>query len=411
MKSEFDAIVIGGGMVGLATACALGQEGWRVAVVEAGTIETQWDDEVGLRVSAITHASRRLFESLGAWEAMVARRVTPYERMEVWDAAGAGRIRFDAAEVGEPDLGYIIENRVIQAALYERARALEGVELLCNVRWTRWFDCGRTLRLHLDDGRRLHTRLLIGADGARSAVRQRAGIQTTGWSYDQHAVMAIVETERPHCHTCWQRFLDHGPLAFLPLHGRHSCVVWSTTPERAQALLAADEASFGAELASAFDHTLGAITGVGPRGAFPLRLQHTLDYVRPRLALVGDAAHAIHPLAGQGVNLGLLDGAALAETVVAARAAGRDPGRLNTLRKYERRRKGQNLAMMAAMDGFKRLFGSPLAPVQLARNAGLGLTDRLTPVKRLFTTYALGERGDLPALARPGPRTPVVSEL
>jgi 2-octaprenylphenol hydroxylase len=400
MSVQYDVVIIGGGMVGLTLACALGNSPLKVAVVEAGLPETEWPAEsIGLRVSAITHASRRIFNALGAWEGMVERRVTSYGEMHVWDAGGDGEIHFDSAEAGQPSLGYIIENRVIQAALLERLDHLDNIELISPHRWQQWHDADGRLSISLDDGRELHARLLVGADGARSAVRERAGIETKGWGYDQHALMAIVKTQRPHLHTCWQRFLSTGPLAFLPLHDHYSCVVWSTTPEQADELLAMDNQQFLDALGESFQFRLGKVVEVRDRGKFPLRLQHAVDYVKERIALVGDAAHAIHPLAGQGVNLGVLDAAALAETVLSTQAMRRDIGALHNLRAYERWRKGQNVAMMLSMDAFKRLFGSDVAPVKLARNIGLNATNTMVPVKRFFMDYAMGNRGDLPKLA------------
>lgn len=400
MAENYDVVIVGGGMVGLTAACALGDSALKVAVLEASAMQSSWPEEsIGLRVSAITHSSRKVFDTIGAWRGMVERRVTSYGEMHVWDASGDGEIHFDGAEVGAPSLGYIIENRIIQLALQERAQQFGNIDMLCPARWQQWSDDGTQLTLTLEDGRQLNTKLLVGADGARSPVRERAGIETKGWGYDQHALMAIVKTEKSHQHTCWQRFLADGPLAFLPLHDHYSCVVWSTTPEQAQILLADDETLFRTKLADAFDHTLGEIVEVVERGSFPLRLQHTVDYVRERIALVGDAAHAIHPLAGQGVNLGVLDAAALAETLLSAHDSRRDIGSLATLRRYERWRKGQNVAMMLSMDGFKRLFGSDLAAVKLARNIGLNATNSMAPLKRLFMDYAMGKRGDLPKMA------------
>jgi len=401
MLEQYDVVIVGGGMVGLTLACSLGGSALRVAVLEANPMKTDWAaDSIGLRVSAITHASRKVFNSIGAWQGMVDQRVTAYGEMHVWDAGGDGVIHFDSAEVGEPSLGYIIENRIIQAALLHQAEQLGNIELMTPARWQQWHDEQDQVCISLEDGRQLRTKLLVGADGARSPVRERAGITTKGWGYDQHAVMAIVKTEQAHLHTCWQRFLPNGPLAFLPMHDRFSCVVWSTTPEQAAELVAMDDIQFAAQLGEAFEYRLGRVVEVRERGQFPLRLQHTLDYVKQRIALVGDAAHAIHPLAGQGVNLGVLDAAALAETVLACHVMHRDIGLLQNLRRYERWRKGQNVAMMLSMDGFKRLFGSPLEPVKLARNFGLNATNSLTPVKRLFMEYAMGDRGDLPKLAR-----------
>lgn len=400
MSEQYDVVIVGGGMVGLTLACALGGSALRVAVVEAAVPESDWPQEsIGLRVSAITHATRKVFSAIAAWQGMVERRVTSYGEMHVWDAGGDGAIHFDAAEVGQPSLGYIVENRVIQAALLARVKQFDNIELICPLRWQRWRDESERLCITLDDGRELRTRLLVGADGARSAVRERAGIETKGWGYDQHALMAIVKTEKPHLHTCWQRFLPDGPLAFLPLHDHYCCVVWSTAPEQADELLTLDKAAFALKLAESFEHRLGDVTEVRDRGKFPLRLQHALDYVKERIALVGDAAHAIHPLAGQGVNLGVLDAAALAETVLSTQATRRDIGALHNLRPYERWRKGQNVTMMLSMDAFKRLFGARMEPVRWARNIGLSATNNLTPVKRFFMEYAMGNRGDLPKLA------------
>ncbi len=400
MPEQYDVVIVGGGMVGLTMACALGDSALRVAVLEAVEQSAEWPPEsVGLRVSALTHATRRVFEGVGAWPGMVARRVTSYGQMRVWDAGGDGAVHFDGAEVGNPSLGYIVENRVIQAALLERARMFENIDFFCPVKWQRWYENNDSLNIRLEDGRELNTRLLVGADGVRSPVRERAAIQTKGWGYDQHAVMAIVNTEQSHQHTCWQRFLPGGPLAFLPLHDNYSCIVWSTAPDDATELMALKDEDFRARLGEAFEYTLGRVVDVRERGRFPLRLQHTLNYVKERIALVGDAAHAIHPLAGQGVNLGVLDAAALAETVLTTHGLERDIGARHNLRRYERWRKGQNLAMMLSMDGFKRLFGSPLAPLKWTRNVGLNATNTLSPVKNFYMDYAMGERGDLPRLA------------
>ena len=400
MANQYDVIIVGGGMVGLTLACALGGSALKVVVLEASPMESEWpDDSIGLRVSAITHASRKVFNAIGAWQGMVERRVTSYGEMHVWDAGGNGAIHFDSAEVGQPSLGYIVENRIIQLALQERLAQFDNVELICPARWQQWHDEEGSICLSLEDGRELRTRLLVGADGARSLVRERAGIQTKGWSYDQHALMAIAQTEQSHLHTCWQRFLPNGPLAFLPMHGHYSCVVWSTTPEQAAELMDMEAPQFLSSLGEAFEFKLGRVLEVRDRGKFPLRLQHSVDYVKERIALVGDAAHAIHPLAGQGVNLGVLDAAALAETVLSTQASRRDIGSLHNLRSYERWRKGQNVAMMLSMDAFKRLFGAQNEPLKLVRNIGLNATNNLMPVKRFFMEHAMGDRGDLPELA------------
>lgn len=400
MSEQYDIVIVGGGMVGLTLACALGGSTLKIAVLEANGMQAEWpEDSIGLRVSAITHASRKVFNAIGAWQGMVERRVTSYGEMHVWDASGRGAIHFDSADVGQPSLGYIAENRIIQLALQERLAQFDNIEMICPARWHQWHDESGAICLSLEDGQEFRTRLLVGADGARSPVRERAGIQTKGWSYDQHALMAIVQTEQSHLHTCWQRFLPNGPLAFLPLHEHYSCVVWSTTPEHAAELMGMAESEFLGVLGEAFEFKLGRVLKVRDRGKFPLRLQHSVDYVKERIALVGDAAHAIHPLAGQGVNLGVLDAAALAETVLSTHSSRRDIGSLHNLRSYERWRKGQNVAMMLSMDAFKRLFGAQNEPLKFARNVGLDATNSLVPVKRFFMEYAMGNRGDLPELA------------
>lgn len=400
--SDYDLLIVGGGMVGSTLACALGVADLKIALLEGMPLDRiRPGVNLDSRVSAISHASRRIFAAVGAWDGIAAWRVSPFRDMRVWDAAGFGGIHFDSAAMGESSLGWIIENRVIQSALLERARQLPTVELLCpaaldtvealeNGRW--W--------ARLRDGRELTTRLLVGADGAESKVREMAGIKTSGWNYGQHAVVANVRTAEPHQATAWQRFLPTGPLAFLPLADGCCSIVWATTPERAGALLTLDESDFAQALAEAFDWRLGAILEVGPRLAFPLRRQHAHAYVKPGLALIGDAAHVIHPLAGQGVNLGLLDAAALAEVILDAVAAGHDLGSLKVLRRYERWRKGDNLLMMGVMDGFKRLFGATPPPVRLLRNLGLNLTDAAGPLKHRIARRAMGLDGDLPRLAR-----------
>ncbi|MFZ1643391.1 MAG: UbiH/UbiF/VisC/COQ6 family ubiquinone biosynthesis hydroxylase [Candidatus Contendobacter sp.] len=400
--TDYDLIIAGGGMVGSALACALGDTDLKIALLEGTPLErVRPGEDLDSRVSAISRASQRIFAAVGAWDGMTAWRVSPFRDMRVWDATGFGNIHFDSAALGEPLLGWIIENRVIQFALLERARQLPAVNLLCPVALETAQALEKDLwRVRLNDGREFTTRLLVGADGASSKVRQLAGIETGGWGYGQNAVVANVRGAEPHRETAWQRFLPTGPLAFLPLHDGRCSIVWATTPEQADVLLALDEGDFGAALAAAFDRRLGAIVEVGPRAAFPLRLQHAHAYVKPGLALIGDAAHVIHPLAGQGVNLGLLDAATLAEVVLDALAAGHDFGALKVLRRYERWRKGDNVLMLGLMDGFKRLFGASLPPVRLLRNVGLNLTDAAGPLKNLIARRAMGLAGDLPRLAR-----------
>lgn len=403
---SYDIAIAGGGCVGGTLACALAQAGLRVALIEAREPQRVWPaGSVDIRVFAITRASERIFRAIGCWGAIERAGISPFRDMRVWDAGGAGAIHFDSAELGEPTLGYIVEQRVIQAALNARMEGLPTLTRLCPAAVGDFAVDTAGMRICLDDGRVLRARLLVGADGADSRVRGLAGIAIGVRDYRQAALVAVVGTEQAHQETAWQRFLPDGPLAFLPLRDGRSSIVWSTSPQQADALCALDEAEFLERLGEAFAHRLGRITAVGERARFPLRRLHARHYVLDRLALVGDAAHVIHPLAGQGVNLGLLDAATLAEVVLETRAAGRDPGLLANLRPYERRRRGDNRTMQLAMDGFKDLFGAVAPPLRLLRNIGLGLVDRAGPLKQTLARHAMGLAGDLPTMARANGRS------
>jgi 2-polyprenylphenol 6-hydroxylase len=399
-KETFDLIVVGGGMVGSALACATADAGLRVCVLEVKEPQRNWPaDEVDLRVSALTRASQQILQNLGVWHRMGEMRISPYSDMEVWDAGGPGRIHFSAAEIGEANLGHIVENRVTQLALWERLEKTPGVSLRYPAKVVQLLlDEGPSVVL--DDGDRLQAKLIVAADGRDSQIRAMAGIGTKGWDYDQHAIVATITPQRHHGFTARQRFMKTGPLAFLPIDDGRCSIVWSTSPEEAQQLMALDDAAFCLALSQASEHMLGDVLAVGPRGVFPLRLGHAERYILPGLALVGDAAHAIHPLAGQGVNLGFLDAVTLAETLIDAKAAGRSIGGFATLRRYERARKGANMGMLAAMDAFKRTFSNEILPLRLTRNLGLSMADRSGPLKRMMVKRAMGLTGELPRLAR-----------
>lgn len=399
---DFDILIVGGGMVGATLACALGDTALRIGVIESAEApQMEWpEEEFDIRVSAITRATERVFAGIGAWQGMVRRRVEAYSRMLVWDATGSGSIHFDSADIGEPNLGHIIENRVILAALLERMAGFGNVELIRPAQVASLERQSDSALLVLQDGRRLLTRLVVGADGANSRVRELAGISTTGWPYEQTAVVATIKTSKYHQDACWQRFMPSGPLAFLPLPQGLSSIVWSTTPERAAELVKLPESEFLDELQQAFGDRLGRMESTGPRGAFPLLLRHANSYCAERLVLVGNAAHAIHPLAGQGLNLGVSDAAALAEVLLEAHANKQDIGELAVLRRYERWRKADNVAVMAAMDGFKRLFSNDNGALKLLRNLGLALAERSGPAKTLMIRRAMGLSGDLPRLSR-----------
>ena len=394
-QPHYDVIVVGAGMVGAALALALGRQELKVALVDAHAPQLEWpQDDYDIRVSAITRASQHLFESLGAWPLMQAERISPYRDMHVWDAGGDGVIHFDSADIGEPDLGHIIENRVIVKGLHTCLAAQQNVTPFWPVQPKAMTLSEAEASLLLTDGTELTARLLVGADGARSWIRKQAGISVKGWDYDQVALVTWVKPELFHQETAWQRFLSTGPLAFLPLTEGYCSIVWSTAPEHAAQLQAMEADRFAQELQAAFENKLGVIESVGPRAMFPLRSFETQNYILPRLALVGDAAHTIHPLAGQGVNLGLADMASLLQVVTAAQQQQRDIGTEKTLRRYERWRRADNRSMLIAMDGFKRLFSTDQSGLRWVRNLGLKLTDQALPLKRLIMQQALGK--DIP---------------
>lgn len=395
-----DVVIVGGGLVGAALAADLGQRGFAVGVVEARQTPSLPEAGFDQRVSAVTRATQRVLEHVGAWQALPPARMQAFREMVVWDMAGVGEVHFDSAEIAEPALGHIVENTAMQQALDARLERLESVEVFRPARL-------ETLGLEPEqavvdtDAGRLFARLVVGADGTRSRVREIAGIAADRTAYHQRAVVATVSVSRGHGETAWQRFLPTGPLAFLPLPGDLASIVWSTTPAHADGLEHMSEQNFCRALESAYEGRLGEVALKGPRASFDLTALNARRYVLPRLALVGDAAHTVHPLAGQGVNLGILDAAALAEVLAAARDAGRDFGRLHNLRKYERWRKGHNALMRTALSGFNWLFGSALEPVRIARNVGFRITDQIPPLKRWFMQYASGLSGDLPAAALP----------
>lgn len=399
--AAFDVVIVGGGMVGAALACALGDTALKVAVLDHAPAAAPPDQTYDQRVSAITLASQAFFENVGAWDGMVRRRISPVREMRVWSEGGPGAIHFDAAEIGEACLAWIIENGVIRNALLERLQHFTNVHYLCPVQVQDIQLAEEVAMLTLQDGRNLRTRLLVGADGADSAVRRAAEIETQSLNLNQKGIVATVVTEKPHARVARQRFLATGPLAFLPLDEPRTCsIVWSADSARADQLLALDETAFVAELQQAFGDPLGRIETVGPRAAFPLALSHAKAYTAARVALIGDAAHTVHPLAGQGVNLGFLDAAALAEVLLDAAAREKDIGARLVLRRYERWRKGGNLSMIAVTGGFRYLFGNDLPLVSQLRSAGLELTNAVTPMKNFIMRRASGLEGDLPKLAR-----------
>jgi 2-polyprenylphenol 6-hydroxylase len=391
-----DVLVSGGGMVGSALACTLGMRGVRTAIIEARRPKPFYTpDDFDIRVSAISPGSESILQELGVWPRMDRNRLCMYREMHVWDASGAGEIHFDCVDVGEPCLGHIIENRVIRKALFEQINELDNVSWHCPDSIQDFDVVTNHVAVKLKSGLQINTRLLVGAEGSTSRVRTLSGIKFNVRGYKQEAVVANVTTENPHENTAWQRFLPTGPLAFLPLANGQCSIVWSTTPAHADQLLHQTDAEFCESLSRALNFRLGQIKSTSTRLSFPLRGGQAEPYVQPRIALIGDAAHIIHPLAGQGVNLGIKDAATLGEILLNTH---RDIGSLRVLRQYERSRKADNVAMMHAMEGLNTLFGSSLQPVIWLRNTGLGLTNALAPIKHRLMRVAMGIGAQRPPL-------------
>jgi len=399
---DFDVVIVGAGVIGAVMAALLVARklsaAGRVAILAdrfAGAVpaDADWD----LRVFALSRASERLLRACGVWDSLPLERVCAYERMCVWDAAGApggkGSVRFDCAEIGEPNLGFIVDGRVLQWQCLQAARSAGVVLLEGGLDAAAATDSGVSIRL--SDGRILGSQLLIAADGQESKTRALLGIETAGHAYHQDALVAHVRTEKPHCSTAWQRFLSSGPLAFLPLSDGRSSIVWSAALPEAARLRALDVAAFGIALSAASGGVLGNCELSAPPTTFPLKLQYALEYVRPRAVLLGDAAHVVHPLAGQGLNLGLLDCAALADVLAAEGGRGYF-GEHKLLRRYERWRRSENLLAAGALDGLERLFSATDPLSAGLRAAGLSAVGKMPLVKRRLAQRALGLTGDLP---------------
>lgn len=388
----WDVAVIGGGMVGAATALALARAGFATALLEARE-PAAWSaqDEVDLRVVGLAPSSIALLDGLDVWTSIRDSRASAYAHMHVWDAATGASIDFDAPTEGRDLLGYIVENNLVQWRLWQALDAA-GVRRFCPARVTGYEVQDDRVQLALAGAETdtLAARLLVAADGAGSPLRAMAGIETQGRDYAQRGVVAHVTTERPHEGTAWQRFLGTGPLALLPLADGRSSIVWSLPEPEAQRVMALDDQAFLHELGVASDFRLGRITASTPRAAFPLKLQLARHYQAERLVLLGDAAHAVHPLAGQGVNLGLRDVAELRDTLVAAREAGHDIAAAHVLRRYARRRRSADTIDALGFDALARIYGWRAAPLVAARGIGVRLVDRLFPLKRRLAQRAAG---------------------
>lgn len=396
-QTSHDLLIVGGGMVGLALAIDSARRGLSVLVVEQDLPEpeTAIAGVYSPRVSAISRQSQQWLTGLGVWQHLPAGRACAYREMKVWDGQGQGRIGFHADEVQANDLGHIIENRWLVSALWQQAENTPGLTLVAGRTVQHWDYQAHQVLATLSDDSTVAASVLAACDGRFSKIRRDAGMATREWDYQQRAIVTTVRHQEPHHGVAHQVFLDTGPLAFLPLQDetgdqQASSIVWSIDNAAVQPLLDLPEAEFLTALNRAFEHTLGDLTDCDPRYSFPLQQMHSKEYIAPRLVLVGDAAHALHPLAGQGVNLGFQDAATLAAEWHRAHQRGEDPGSERTLRRYQRQRQGHNLAAMAAMEGFKRLFGSDHPLAVLSRNWGMNRLNRLPLAKRPLISTALG---------------------
>ena len=395
---EFDIAIVGAGLVGASLACAIAQQlqatSLRIALIEASDDIHNYDGEsFDPRVVALTQASQNLLTRLGVWEEIEHARVCAYRDMHVWDGEGTAEIHFNTADVRANHLGHIVENSVVVNALRKKITEYSQITLI-QPAYVKSLDNGNGVTIILDNGNTLVTRLLVAADGAHSTVRELANFETREWEYGHKAIITTVQTELSNQLTAWQRFMRTGPLAFLPLstiNEKHFCsIVWSAQSDFADELMQLNDEDFCNRLAHSFEYKLGKIINTAERFVIPLRQRHAKTYIQPHIVLVGDAAHNIHPLAGQGVNLGLLDVNVLAQEIERALQRKIPLNDFSILRRYQRQRLTNNLIMMSAMEGFKRLFGSESLVLTWLRNAGMRQLNSLTELKKIIVKAAMG---------------------
>ncbi len=401
--TDYDILIIGGGMAGASLACALGAGALRVGVIEAVAYGAPTQPSYDDRTVSLALGSKRIFETLGVWSGIEARGVNPIRHIHISDAGHAGLARLHSADVGAEALGYVVENRALGAALLERMQALPNLSLICPAQMTQLEpapDAARVTVVQAGRTRVLGARLLVIADGGRSPARELAGIHARVHDYGQTAIVSNVTPALHHHDTAYERFTSSGPLALLPMRDDRCAVVWSVPPRDVETMLGVSDAEFLARLQTRFGDRLGRFSRVGRRNAYPLALTRVSAHVRARVALVGNAAHTVHPVAAQGFNLGLRDVATLAEVVTDAARAGEDIGALAVLERYARWRRRDNLATTLLTDGLIRAFSNSFAPLALARNLGLIGVDLLPPVKRGLMRRTMGLAGKLPRLAR-----------
>ncbi|MFP6688650.1 MAG: UbiH/UbiF/VisC/COQ6 family ubiquinone biosynthesis hydroxylase [Alphaproteobacteria bacterium] len=397
-----DVAIAGGGLVGLSLGVALARAGLDTVVMDgedpAHTRSAAFDG----RVCSIAYGSKRVLDGIGVWNGM-AVDAEPILEIRVSDGDAPLFLHYDHRDVGDDPLGWIVENRVTRTALLDAVAGCAKLRHLAPVSVTEFTPQDERITARLADGRRISVRLAVAADGRRSRLRQAAGIRTMDWSYAQTGIVCTVRHARPHRGIAHERFLPAGPFAILPMTEGRSSIVWTEKNSLAPDLLGLGDSEFHAELASRFGDFLGALEVTGPRWSYPIALTHANRYTGARLALAGDAAHAIHPLAGQGFNLGIRDAAALAELIVDRHRLGLDIGAPDLLARYQQWRRFDALALIAVTDGLNRLFSNDIAPVRLARDLGLAAVNRTPRLKRLFMRHALGVVGELPRLARGEP--------